>query len=42
MDEVMKIALERYPGPADGKEGFGDKTIAAKPPVDASNLPMAH
>ena len=42
MDEVMKIALERYPGPAEGKEGLEDPTIAAKPPVDATNLPMAH
>jgi hypothetical protein len=38
----MRIALERYPGPAEGKEGFEDKTIAAKPPADAADLPMAH
>ena len=42
MDEVMKIALERYPGPAQGKEVFEEKTIAAKPPADAADLPTAH
>ena len=42
MDEVMKIALERYPGPAQGKEVFEEKTNAAKPPADAADLPTAH
>ncbi|HEY3175883.1 MAG TPA: endopeptidase La [Candidatus Polarisedimenticolia bacterium] len=42
MDDVMRVALERYPGPEQGKEGFEDKTIAAQPPAEPADRPTAH